>query len=85
MEEADFLRQLYFTVFKEERRERGLLGIIGNFANFHSTSTKAMIRRPPMVSMAITKALFHAYVEPPWEMGIYLTRLNEFIAIGRKE
>jgi hypothetical protein len=32
-----------------------------------------MMRRLPMASMAITKALFHAYVEPPWEMGIYIT------------
>lgn len=50
---------------KKKRGKGGLLGIMGSFANFHSTSTKVRMRRPPKASMAITKALFHAYVEPP--------------------
>lgn len=71
LEEADFAYVSFYSG-KRGTKRGALLGIMGSFANFHSTSTKVMMSRPPMASMEITKALFHAYVEPPWEMGIYL-------------
>lgn len=44
-------------------------GKTGNLATFHSTSTKAIHITPPATNIPITNGEFHAYVDPPAEIG----------------
>lgn len=62
-----------------------LRGMIGNFATFHSTARNTANMKTPMTSIEITRELFHAKAEPPWDMGIFAIQLSLRNSNGMKD
>jgi hypothetical protein len=62
MPEMKLMANAIATILWPENSSRGIMGV---FANFHSQTTNAMIRRMPMMSVESTKPVSQGWVRPP--------------------